>query len=157
LIVGAKNVVSSRILSEKIKDREIEKYYLAKIHGIITPKQAVLTAYLTEQEHNTVKISKKPLSNESKQIVTEYKTISHDENTSIIEVHLITGRKHQIRAHMNFINHPLVGERKYTNEFAKKDSKSYQYLISYKIVFNFKQNSGTLSYLKNKEIVLKNF
>jgi 23S rRNA pseudouridine955/2504/2580 synthase len=128
------------------------------VHGIITPKNGVLQAYLNEQDKNIVKVTKKPLNDKSKPITTEYKTISHDSKNSLVEVHLITGRKHQIRAHMNFIGHPLVGEKKYTNDLvSKSNDKKFQDLTSYKIVFNFTKNAGILSYLNHRQIILKSF
>jgi 23S rRNA pseudouridine955/2504/2580 synthase len=156
LIIAAKNVESSRILSEKIKNREIEKFYIAHIHGIITPKTGVLHAYLTEKNNdNIVTVTNKPISSTSKEIITEYTTLSHDKNTSFIEVHLVTGRKHQIRAHMNHIGHPLVGEKKYiTENFAKTQKNTFQELVSDKIIFNFSSNAGILNYL-NKKIIKK--
>jgi 23S rRNA pseudouridine955/2504/2580 synthase len=72
----------------------------------------------------------------------------------VIEIHLITGKTHQIRAHMNYIKHPLVGERKYTTDLYEKNDDIYQSLISYKIIFNFKTDALSLNYLKNKSISL---
>ncbi|GMO13896.1 MAG: RluA family pseudouridine synthase [Mycoplasmoidaceae bacterium] len=154
LIIAAKNIDASRILSEKIKNREIDKYYLARVWGIITPKDGLLHAFLTERSNdNIVKITSKPISDDSKEILTEYHTLSHDTDTSVLEVHLITGRKHQIRAHMNYIGHPLVGEKKYTIPSVAKSAKNkYQDLTSYKIVFNFKTSAGILEYLNKKTI-----
>jgi 23S rRNA pseudouridine955/2504/2580 synthase len=68
-----------------------------------------------------------------------------------VEVKLVTGRTHQIRAHMAFIKHPLVGERKYTtSHYSLKDTKHHQDLTAYKIVFNFKHDAGILNYLNHK-------
>jgi 23S rRNA pseudouridine955/2504/2580 synthase len=159
LIIGAKNVIAARVLSQKIKDHEIDKYYLAHVYGIIDPKNGTLHDYLTKDTRkdikgNFVKITKKPISKDSKEIVTEYKTLSYDKTTSVIEIHLITGKTHQIRAHMNYIKHPLVGERKYTTDLYEKNDDIYQSLISYKIIFNFKTDALSLNYLKNKTISL---
>jgi 23S rRNA pseudouridine955/2504/2580 synthase len=149
LIIAAKNVESSRILSEKIKTREIEKYYICKVYGIIDPKEGVLQDYWTKKTDNFVTITKKPINEYSKNIITKYKVLKHRNNISLVEIHLITGRTHQIRAHLNFINHPLVGEKKYTN-IINEDKGKFQFLISYKIFFNFKTNAGILQYLEKK-------
>jgi 23S rRNA pseudouridine955/2504/2580 synthase len=150
--------MAARILSQKIKDHEIDKFYLAHVYGIIDPKKGVLHDYLTKDTRNTkanyVKITKKPISKDSKEIITEYETLSYDKDTSIVEIHLITGKTHQIRAHMNYIKHPLVGEHKYTSDLYEKNDKIYQSLISCKIVFNFKTDAMVLNYLKNKVISL---
>jgi 23S rRNA pseudouridine955/2504/2580 synthase len=89
-------------------------------------------------------------------IVTEYKTIKQEHDTSLLEVKLVTGKTHQIRAHFNFINYPLVGEQKYTKKEFSKINNQYQALISYKIYFNFKNNAGILQYLDKKTFILKN-
>jgi 23S rRNA pseudouridine955/2504/2580 synthase len=127
---------------------------LCHIHGIIDPKNGVLRDYLTKDEKkNKVLISKKPLNQGSSEIITEYKTLSHENNISLLEIHLITGKTHQIRAHMAFIGHPLVGESKYTDIRVKNGS--HQDLISYKVTFNFKTNDGELGYLNHKTFALK--
>lgn len=155
IVIAAKNAESLRILNEKIKNHEIKKTYYARVWGIIDPKQGKLTGFLTKNSKTKmVKISKKPISKDSKQIITKYKTISHDKETSFLEIELITGKTHQIRAHMAFIGHPLVGEQKYSNDSVKK-TKGYQHLCAYKIKFCFKTNASILNYLNNKEFKLK--
>jgi 23S rRNA pseudouridine955/2504/2580 synthase len=158
LIITAKNAPSLRILSEKIKTHEIDKYYLCRVYGIIDPKKGMLSDYLTRNlDKKIVKVTQKPINSNSQQIITEYRTISHDKNTSLIEIKLITGKTHQIRAHMAFINHPLVGEQKYTTpKYSKMNVKQHQQLMAYKIVFNFKKDAGILNYLNHKIFEIKN-
>jgi 23S rRNA pseudouridine955/2504/2580 synthase len=88
-----------------------------------------------DSNNNIVKVTKKPISNDSVEIITEYKTISHDKINSFIEIYLRTGKTHQIRAHMNYIGHPLFGEKKYTS-INFHDNEKYQNLTSYKVKFN---------------------
>lgn len=156
IVLIAKNHPTLDLLNEKMKNHEINKYYIAKVHGIIDPKSATLVAYLTKNSNdNLVKITKKPINDNSKQIITKYKMISHDSNTSIIEINLLTGRTHQIRAHMNYIGFPLFGEKKYTNrKFSSLDKNKHQSLCAYKIEFNFSTNSKHLSYLNKKCFML---
>ncbi len=155
IVLAAKNAEALRILNEKMKNHEIQKIYYARVHGIVDPKQGKLIGFLTKKSlTNMVKVSKKPLNKDSKQIITKYKTISHNKETSLLEIELITGKTHQIRAHMAFIGHPLVGERKYSNDSVKKN-KGYQHLCAYKIKFCFKTNASILNYLNNKEFKLK--
>ena len=90
--------------------------------------------------------------------MTKYKVLSEDKrnNTSILDVELITGRTHQIRAHLAHIGHPILGDGKYgINEINKKFKCQYQMLENYKMKFDFTSNSGALEYLNQKEIILK--
>ena len=78
------------------------------------------------------------------------------DNTSLLDVEIETGKTHQIRAHLAFIGHPIIGDGKYgRNEINKKFNKKYQCLTSYKIKFNFTTESGKLEYLKGKTIEIK--
>ena len=87
-----------------------------------------------------------------------YHVINYDKskNISHLEIKLITGKTHQIRAHLNFLNHPIIGEQKYLKKEFKKNTKyKSQCLIAAKIHFNFKNNPTFLDYLKTKIISLK--
>lgn len=158
IILAAKNAQSLKLLNEKIRLREIEKYYICEVYGHFDEKHKILTAYHYKDENkNKVYISKFKKPN-FKKILTEYKVISETLNTSLIEVHLITGRAHQIRAHMAFIGHPLCGEKKYCEKNLKEIANKYKHqaLIAYKVKFNFAMEPGILKYLNNKEIKIKN-
>ena len=90
----------------------------------------------------------------SKESRTRYRFISSDGRYSRVEVELLTGRTHQIRAHMASIGHPLVGDSKYGRKKAP-EGFPYQALYSYKIIFNFTEDSGALSYLNGREFEVK--
>ena len=157
IVIAAKNAESLRILNKKLKNREIEKYYLCVVHGYLNKKSDTLKGYLTkDEEKNLVKIYSKKTDG-SKEILTEYKVLSEKNNLSLVEVHLLTGRTHQIRAHFAFIGHPLLGDGKYgTNRQNKAYGYKKQFLYSYKLVFNFKTDSGNMSYLDGKEFTVEN-
>jgi 23S rRNA pseudouridine955/2504/2580 synthase len=138
-------------LNQKIKQHQIEKYYWTKVHGKLVPPQSELNAFLTKISDNFVRISNKPLNANSKKIITAYKVLSYANHISTVEVKLVTGRTHQIRAHFAFIGYPLVGEKKYTtSQYSKLHSKIHQDLTACKLVFNFEPSDSILDYLSHK-------
>lgn len=156
IVIAAKNAEALRILNQKIKDRELKKYYLCVVHGTLNNKSATMTDYLEKNEsQNRVYISSKPTPN-SKTIKTRYRVLKEFNNMSLIEVELLTGRTHQIRAHMAYIGHPLVGDGKYgTNKQNKGSPLKWQALCSYKLEFAYKTDAGILEYLNGKSFEIK--
>jgi len=150
IIIAAKNAESLRIINDKIKQREIDKYYLAVVHGIPTPPSGRLEGYIfKDAEKNQVFVSKSSHPG-SKSAAMEYRTISTANNLSLLECLLITGRTHQIRAQLADIGHPLLGDGKYGSERQNKAfGEKRQALCSYKLVFSFESDAGLLSYLSN--------
>ena len=154
IVIAAKNAEALRVMNEKIKMREIDKFYLAAIHGIPEKKSDTLTGYLLKDEKtNTVKVYTKNPPKSAKNIITKYTVIAKSDDKALIEVELLTGRTHQIRAHMAYIGHPLVGDGKYgVNKSDREKGYKYQALYSYKLKFNFKSEEKTaLDYLNGKE------
>ena len=155
IVIAAKNAESLRIMNLKMKTRELEKYYLCLIHGKPKLESDTLTGYITKNESkNKVTVFKKQVDG-SKEIRTKYNILDSNGKYSLAEVELLTGRTHQIRAHMASIGHPLVGDSKYSNKKAP-DIFKYQALYSYKLKFNFTESSGILDYLNGKEFSVKN-
>lgn len=155
LVLAAKNSATLRVINEKIKQREIKKYYYCMVKGKLKQKNGIMKAFLKrDKADKIVHVYDHPIA-EGRTILTSYEVIKEMEETSLIKVELLTGRTHQIRAHFAYIGHPLVGDGKYgDNIFNKKMKRNRQALCAYKIIFDFQTESGHLEYLKGKIIEL---
>ena len=151
IVIGAKNSQALKILNDKIKSREIEKYYLTVVHGKLPRKSETLTAFLTKNEKtNTVTVTDNQV-DRSKKIITKYTVLDYYDDASLLEIELMTGRTHQIRAHLAHIGHPLYGDGKYGLE----QGRYRQALYSYKLKFSF-TDDNLLSYLNGRTFQAQN-
>ncbi len=114
LVVFAKNNTALEILEQKFKSKEIDKFYKCMVFGILNKKQDILKAYLFKDNKKSQVYIKDKKETGYREIITEYKVLEENkaQNYSILEVVLHTGRTHQIRAHLNHIGHPILGDRK---------------------------------------------
>lgn len=148
LIIAAKKSGALREINEKIRKGEIKKYYICIADGHFDKKEDTLTSYLTRHEKK-VSVSDTSLDN-SKFIKTKYKVLDETKNSSLVEIELLTGRTHQIRAQMANIGNPLSGDKKYGS---KSDLKTYA-LCSYKLKFDFIKDNLSIDYLSGKEFII---
>ena len=152
IVIAAKNAEALRILNEKIRDREIDKYYLCAVQGRPKPAQGRLEDFLfKDAEKNQVYIKNRPEPG-ARTAVTEYRVLAAKGGLSLVECHLLTGRTHQIRAQMSHAGWPLLGDGKYGSErFNKNYDEKGQALYSYRLVFSFPTDAGSLNYLRGRE------
>ncbi len=156
IVIAAKNAESLRILCDKIKDREMDKRYLAVIHGVPKKKSDILEGFLEKNEEKNQVYLKNQRTGDAKTIKTKYRVLQSKNGFSLVEIELLTGRTHQIRAHMASIGHPLLGEGKYNKSAAdRKIGFDKQALYSYSLRFDFKTDGGILEYLNGKRFTVK--
>jgi len=156
IVIAAKNAEALRILCDKIKDRELDKRYLTVVHGVPAKKTAILGGFLEKDEEKNRVYMKNNRTDSAKTVKTKYTVLESKNGLSLLEIELITGRTHQIRAHMASIGHPLLGEGKYAK--SAKDKKmgfDKQALYSYSLNFDFKTDAGILNYLSGKRFTVK--
>ena len=156
-VILAKNAEALREMNEIVKERMVTKKYLCIVHGTPKKNSDTLKDFLYKDSNkNTVTITKNPTP-ETKTVITKYNVIKSSGDYSLLEVELITGRTHQIRAHMAFIGHPLLGDTKYGfNRDNKGTGFKYQALCAYKLHFEPNENIHLLSYLNGKTFEIKN-
>ena len=152
IVIAAKNAPALRVLNDKIRDREIEKYYLCAVRGRPSPASGRLENFLfKDAATNQVYVKKRPEPG-AKTAVTEYRLLCSKNGLSLVECHLLTGRTHQIRAQMAAAGWPLLGDGKYGSERFNRDfGEKRQALYSYKLFFSFPTDAGPLEYLRGKE------
>lgn len=152
IVIAAKNAEALRILNEKIRDREIEKYYLCAVSGRPKPDRGRLENELFKDAvKNQVFVKAKPEPG-SRSAVTEYQVLMSKGGLSLVECRLLTGRTHQIRVQMAHAGWPLLGDGKYGREaINRRYHEEGQALYSWRLCFDFPTDAGILNYLRGKE------
>jgi len=155
LVIFAKNYEALKLMNEAIREGKVKKYYMALIKGKL--KDGTYIAYLyKDKKKNKVMVSEDKIKN-SKEIVTKMKTLETVGAFSEVEIDLITGRSHQIRAHLASLGNPIIGDPKYGHRklnsmFYNKFGLDSQLLVANKLIF--KNMEGKLEYLNNKIITM---
>ena len=155
MVVFGKSFDGLKCINEAIREDEIKKYYYTLVKGKV--EDGRYEAYiLKDMENNISEIYDEPVDG-GKKIITEVKNIETNGAYSFLEIHLVTGRSHQIRAHLAHLGCPIIGDSKYGDRklnsfFENKYGLNYQYLYAYKL--NFRNMKDKLNYLKNKTVAV---
>jgi len=124
LVLIAKNEKAAAALSKQLAEKRIEKYYHATVFGHLKEQEGTLEDYLVKDARtNLSKVADKG-NKQAKKAVLEYKVISSDDRTDTVDIHLITGRHHQIRVQFSHAGCPLTGDRKYGSKESVEYSNS---------------------------------
>ena len=149
IVIAAKPAEALRVMNQKIKDRELDKRYLAIVEGTPKPIVGSLKGYLfKDAKKNRVFVTDTPQTG-AKSCQPNYRVLASRGGLSLVECELITGRTHQIRAQFAHAGHPLLGDGKY-GKLDKKYDRNYQALYSYKLTFCFTTDAGALAHLYRK-------
>lgn len=153
VVIYGKNYEALKLLNEMIRERSIEKYYVSVVKGKI--RDGVYEAYISkDQDNNISQVYDAPKKN-TKKIAMSVKTIQTCGTFSFVELDLLTGRSHQLRAHLSHLGNPIIGDTKYgdgklNSFFNNRYGLDYQFLYAYKLVF--RNCPEKLSYMENKTI-----
>ena len=151
IVIAAKNAAALRVMNEKIRADELSKYYLCAVHGHMEKRADTLTGYLKKDSDNNIVDIIREARPGYKKIITKYRVVAERNGLSLLEVELVTGRTHQIRAHLSSIGHPLLGDGKYgVNRGDKKRGYKFQALYAFRLEFKFKSDGGALNYLNGR-------
>jgi len=154
LIILAKNKGAETSLLKAFKGHYVEKRYLAEVVGATNFKGEVYKGYLVKDKESAfVKVQSTPCKG-AQEIATGFKTLKSNPSSSIVECKLLTGKTHQLRAHLKHLGHPIIGDGKYgKNEDNKKFKQKHQKLYCYYL--KFEKLDEPIKYLENKTFINK--
>lgn len=153
IVIAGKNLAAVQAVNKAIAQRKIKKYYITMVRGEFTQEKELFGYHVKDELTNTVKVLKKEAPG-AKKIFTKVKPIAVKDKFSLLEIDLITGKSHQIRAHLKSMGYPVIGDRKYgemrvNTRFKDKYGLNNQFLFAYKIAWH--ENEGVMAYLNGKE------
>ena len=117
LVIGAKNLITTRKLSELFRQQAIEKYYAIVVDGVVEQDHFSITSFLKKEEDRVVEYTNDH--DGAKKAVSSFSVVQRYKSTTLLEARLLTGRTHQLRVQLAKRNHPIVGDMKYGNRRAQ--------------------------------------
>lgn len=153
IVIYGKNFEALKLLNEMIRERKIKKYYMALVRGRI--RDGLHEAYISKNEDTNISTVYNDERPNTKKISMEVKTLESCGIYSLIEIDLLTGRSHQLRAHLSHLGNAIIGDSKYGDKkinsfFYNKYGLNYQFLYAYKLIFKYCPEK--LSYMENKTL-----
>lgn len=152
IMVIAKTNEAYHHLVESFKKGNVKRFYVAIVKGYLDEKQGVINLPIGRDTRNRTKMAVTDIN--SKEAITKYKVICEGNGYSLIELELLTGRMHQIRVHMSYVGHPVVGDDKYS---LNKEKVEHQLLHAYKIGINHPITKEYIEFESKKPIRIENF
>ncbi|MCT4688288.1 RluA family pseudouridine synthase [Vallitalea sp.] len=155
IVIAGKNIKSLQEINRLISNNKLDKHYMCIVKGILSTTNTI-EGYLTKDGINN-KVFISDNEDMGTYIKTIYKPLKIGKEYTLLDVKIVTGKSHQIRAHLSSIGHPLIGDYKYGDKkindiFKDRYGLKHQLLHAYKIRFNT-DNDGYLLYLDNKEFI----